>query len=189
MKKLLPLVLALFLSFSLASCTALPVVDIPSPVPSVVPSIEPVQSTPTPVATLMPLSSPLKLPRTALLADHVKKSRHIPFNVITEKSDTQNYYVKLFDAATGTVAYEFFVRGGSTLKGKVAPGTFLLRYATGKDWYGNDLCFGPGTVYTKSDDRMEFYKKGGAYHGMEITLYTVPNGGLYTQPASPDEFR
>ncbi len=208
MKKLALIILALIVCFSFTACIEIiPAGMAPTPtvasVPSgeatvVVPSEEPTATptptlkptpTPTPTATPTPLPSPQTLPKTGLVKDHVKKSKKYKFYVKTKKGSTENYYVKLFNSKTGEVAYEFFVRAGATMKAKVGSGTYLLRYATGTDWYGTELCFGPDTSYTKSEKAFKFYRKGNTLYGWTVTLYKVENGNLFTLPASPDEFK
>lgn len=45
---------------------------------------------------------------------------------------------------------EIYIRGGETFKGLAPLGTYRIKYATGKSWYGRDLLF-DDTVTSQAD--------------------------------------
>ena len=99
-----------------------------------------------------------------------------------------NYLVKLEDTGTQENILDVFIRGGSTVRIQVPLGTYLLKYATGKTWYGYKYYFGPDTGYSKADSIFNFYKEGNQVRGYTVTLYRVTNGNLRTSNLSPDKF-
>ncbi len=99
-----------------------------------------------------------------------------------------HYWVKLVDATTSAPAIAMFVRGGTTAEVKVPVGTYVIKYASGKNWYGTTYLFGPDTGYGKADQTMRFWIEGNIVHGHSMTLYKVLNGNLRTQSISASEF-
>jgi hypothetical protein len=99
-----------------------------------------------------------------------------------------HYWVKLVDATTSAPAIAMFVRGGTTAEVKVPVGTYVIKYASGKNWYGTTYLFGPDTAYGKADQTMRFWIEGNIVHGHSMTLYKVLNGNLRTQSISASEF-
>lgn len=99
-----------------------------------------------------------------------------------------HYWVKLVDASTSAPSVVMFVRAGSTAEVKVPLGTYVVKYAGGKNWYGQTHLFGPDTAYGKSGRTMQFWLEGNIVHGHSITLYKVRNGNLQTQTIPASEF-
>ena len=69
-----------------------------------------------------------------------------PLNIKTS-SDGYHYYVKVVDKVTNNELSSYFIRGGESLNIKVPLGTYEIRYATGKQWYGVSALFGPETSF------------------------------------------
>lgn len=98
------------------------------------------------------------------------------------------YWVMLVDATTSVPVVAMFVRGGSTAEVKVPVGSYVVKFASGKNWYGTTYLFGPDTAYGKADQAMRFWIEGNIVHGHSMTLYKVRNGNLHTHSISASEF-
>lgn len=109
-----------------------------------------------------------------------------PFSVVTRGSD--DYYVKLKDASGSQDVIAFFVQGGETAEIDVPLGTYMLYYATGDSWHGEEDLFGESTRYCKADELFDFYESDGYVNGWTVELYTQSNGNLSTESIDPSEF-
>lgn len=99
-----------------------------------------------------------------------------------------HYLVKLVDAFTAAPVLTVFVHSGSSVKIDVPLGTFELRFASGRKWYGDDYLFGPDTVYSKAETTFTFEAVGDEVRGFTVTLYQVPHGNLSVSRITPTEF-
>ena len=109
-----------------------------------------------------------------------------PFN-ISVASD-KNFYVKLRRINDSTDVMTILVKRGDTFIGKAPLGVFELVYASGNNWYGEDLIFGPSTQYQQSDNDFVFRKEGRTIKGKTITLKPVRDGNMRTRKVSADQF-
>ncbi|PEN14807.1 hypothetical protein CRI94_00485 [Longibacter salinarum] len=100
----------------------------------------------------------------------------------------RHYFVKITDYETDRRIATAFVRGGDTTKISVPLGTFRLKYATGETWYGENLHFGPETVYSEADQALYFADQGNQYSGYTVELFLQRNGNLRTDRIGRDEF-
>jgi len=128
----------------------------------------------------------LALPATGFVKRHTDKSAEAPLQIKT--SAGANYLVRLEDLASGKNAMEVFVRGGTTVEIEVPLGTYQLKYASGKNWYGTTHLFGPETAYNKADTPFRFYIEGQRISGYTVTLYRVQDGNLRTSQLNPKDF-
>ncbi|MDA3922588.1 MAG: hypothetical protein PF501_18220 [Salinisphaera sp.] len=103
-------------------------------------------------------------------------------------SEGADYLVKLEDTGTNENILDVFIRGGSTTRIQVPLGSYILKYAVGKTWYGYNDFFGPDTGYSKADSIFRFSREGNQVRGYTVTLYSVTNGNLRTSKISPDNF-
>ena len=108
-----------------------------------------------------------------------------PFRLKTRAG--HNYYVKVVDLAEQLVM-TMYAEGGRDLKTKVPLGTFKIRYASGKTWYGTKLRFGPKTSYAKAVEIFEFKRIGNKVTGYTVELIPQIGGNMRTIPISPEEF-
>ena len=116
-----------------------------------------------------------------------KKSRSIaPFSI--KASPSSNFYVKLRRSDNSTDVMTVFVRKGDTFVGKAPLGMFELVYASGQNWYGEKLKFGPKTQYTKSDSILTFQKSNRKINGHSISLQSVVGGNMTSQTMNSDQF-
>lgn len=62
---------------------------------------------------------------------------------LTVKAGAKNYYLKVCDMKNGekTVA-QFFIRSNEKLKTALPTGTYMLKYISGSQWYGEKDMFG-----------------------------------------------
>lgn len=109
-----------------------------------------------------------------------------PFKVTA--SSGANYFIKLTDWQTGVPVMKIFVRAGEHVKLGVPPGTYRVKFASGKQWYGEDIRFGPDTDYSMVGIPSVFSVQGDRLNGHELTLELVHNGNLRRQPIKAVEF-
>ena len=127
-----------------------------------------------------------KLPVSGTTRRHTVAEGVAPLEIKT--SGESNYLVKVVDPATRRDILDIFVRGGEVVEVEVPLGTFLIKYAAGKTWYGYDYRFGPNTAYSKADTTFHFRREGDRIAGYTITLYTVARGNLRTSRIPAAEF-
>ena len=77
-----------------------------------------------------------------------------PFQVKTESGD--NYLIKLVDPQTRKDVVRMYVVGGQTADFQVPLGDYEVLSASGANWYGDELLFGPQTAYSKLDTVSRF---------------------------------
>lgn len=99
------------------------------------------------------------------------------------------YYMKLTIVGEATPSYIIFLHGnGEEIEVNLRCGEYLLSYACGSTWYGENDLFGPETQCYRSDAVFSFYHEGDQVCGQEVTLYKVKNGNLNTEEIPIDEF-
>lgn len=99
-----------------------------------------------------------------------------------------HFYVKLRFSQARTPILTFFIRGGTKKTIDIPLGTYEILYASGTEWYGTDLLFGPNTNYYLADEVFKFYEEDDYVNGWTITLSKQYNGNLDIDPISADEF-
>ena len=113
-----------------------------------------------------------------------------PFEIRTQYGN--NYLVKLEDKYTGQIILDIFVVGGNTVEINVPLGEFILKYASGKEWFGYKHRFGPNGINNKANKSFHFNREdtheGYRFNGHIITLYRVVDGNLSVSEIDPDEF-
>jgi len=97
-----------------------------------------------------------------------------------------DYYVKLIK--NGLLVMTMYIQGGQYFETKVPLGTYELRYAAGRTWYGTKYHFGPDTLYSKAEELFEFRSDGSNFTGYTIELILQANGNLRTSELSPQDF-
>ena len=123
-----------------------------------------------------PRSGWLQSPHRGLIA---------PLKIVSGSAD--NYFLKLVDGDGKTVG-TLFLRGGSSLNVDAPLGTYTLKYAYGKTWYGPQYLFGPETRYVALNSTFSFERKGDEVSGVEISLLKQKNGNLDDHPIAVDDF-
>lgn len=106
-----------------------------------------------------------------------------PSKIVVKNPTDYAYYMKFTDAYDNTV-FAFFVRPQSETPMYMGLGTFYLKYASGKTWYGEDDLFGPETVYQKDEDSWTFTSD----QYWTLTMQATENGNVHTEGIDEDEF-
>ena len=136
-----------------------------------------------------PLPAPKPLPSSGALNSYLPglhANMDAPFEIRT--SAGANYLLKMEHWESGRAILDVFVRGGDRVEIKVPVGTYRVKYASGKTWYGYEDLFGPRTSFSKADTSFQFKRTFDGYSGYTITLYKVQNGNLSTSKIGASDF-
>jgi curved DNA-binding protein CbpA len=109
-----------------------------------------------------------------------------PLQIVTRGSD--HHYLKVVAARTNAVVLTAFVRAGEQVDLQVPLGVYSVRFASGRDWYGERYLFGPATTFAKTAEDLGFYKNGGYTQGHTLELFLQPNGNLRMHELTADDF-
>ncbi len=108
------------------------------------------------------------------------------------ESGASPLFIKVENTEDPSKCVSFYVRADSTATVNVRDGTYTVKYASGKQWYGEEHYFGSGTYYKKADDILEFSTRYTGdyveYNVVTLTLYAVWNGNMSSSVISEDEF-
>lgn len=99
-----------------------------------------------------------------------------------------NAIVKLTVPGSQETVATLFVRAGQSAETTVPPGTYEVKIASGQQWYGDEVRFGPDTSYSKVPQAVSFRIEGSQLLGHEINLNLVRDGNLHTQNISASQF-
>jgi hypothetical protein len=158
----------------------------PPPAPVYTPPPAPVYTPPPAPVVVQPSYPEYALPENGWSQLYANERQVARFKVSAPEGT--HYWVKLVDATTSAPAIAMFVRAGSTAEIKVPLGTYVVKYASGKNWYGTTYLFGADTAYGKANETMRFWVEGNIVHGHSMTLYKVLNGNLRTETIPASEF-
>lgn len=122
--------------------------------------------------------------RSRSAADEHQRRSAVPYSY---EGDT-HYFVKLEDSASSKSILTVFVRAGRQVDIQVPLGTYVVKYASGRRWYGYQHLFGPESSYNRADTTFAFRREGNQMKGFSITLYAVPGGNLKTSPIKASDF-
>lgn len=115
--------------------------------------------------------------------------RIAPFRIKTP-ADGSYYFLKLTrpNDKKGAVM-TIFMNGGSTYETKVPLGSYVLRYASGTEWYGPQYLFGPcKTRFFEAQSVMTFQRSGNQLSGHSVELIKQVGGNLGTAAVDEDDF-
>lgn len=124
---------------------------------------------------------------TGLEEAYFKSEANCPMSITLSPSDKNDYYIKFIDASNRLTA-TVYIRSGGTSKFQMPEGTYRMKYAYGKTWYGKKYYFGPSGGYSQADSLIKCYSTYEGYYGSTITLYPVSNGNLSTSNISKAQF-
>ncbi len=110
-----------------------------------------------------------------------------PFRIVTP-AGAENYYVKLIDASNGAPVMTMFVIGGRVFNVDVPLGTYKIRYASGRIWYGEPTLFGPETSLNEAATPFTFEVQGDQISGYTVELIKQAGGNLQTRAIPPEQF-
>lgn len=99
-----------------------------------------------------------------------------------------NFFIKVVDLRTDNEVQVMYIKGGKSITTKVPLGTYVIKYAVGKIWYGEQLRFGPKTQYLKADKNFIFDQQGNKIRGYTVELIVQLHGNLKTSPLDPSNF-
>ena len=111
-----------------------------------------------------------------------------PLSIKTSPNGGYHYFVKIVDVVNHRELGSYFIRSGGILEIKVPVGTYEIRYASGKQWYGTGYLFGPETAYSKAESLFTFSFDGYQYSGYTIELIMQRNGNLRTSGIQPSQW-
>jgi hypothetical protein len=111
-----------------------------------------------------------------------------PLNIKTSRAGGYHYFIKIVNTGTNQELGSYFIRSGSVLDIQVPLGTYEIKYATGKQWYGTADLFGPETSYSKADSLFTFSFDGYQYSGYTVELIMQQNGNLRTYGIQPNQW-
>ena len=101
-----------------------------------------------------------------------KQSRKRVYNSPYEPEDDMSIYIK----------------SGDSFSVDVPIGVYQFFFTCGKNWYGTTECFGSGSSYYKSNDRVEFYNDGEYLCGHTIELWLQTSGNFDRTSIPESEF-
>jgi hypothetical protein len=110
-----------------------------------------------------------------------------PLTIITGESG-YHYFVKLVDWTKGHEVLTLFIRSGQSASVNVPLGSYKMKYAAGKQWYGESYLFGPETSYNEADKKFDFELRDNHVSGYTVELFLQPQGNLRTNRISAREF-
>lgn len=129
----------------------------------------------------------LTLPYNGYVVDHTNQEMVAPLKFVT-KNDGNNYWIKVFDWTSNAVVKEIFIRSGHSYETSVPLGTYGIKYAAGKTWYGPKKLFGKGTIYSKAEQSFSFSIQNNQYSGYTIELILQNSGNLKTRAISEKDW-
>lgn len=122
-----------------------------------------------------------------VLARFTSEEAIAPLRIVTPQGE-DNYYVKVVNAYTGAPALTLFIYGGQSFDTEVPLGVYVIRYATGKTWLGEERLFGPKTSYSQADKTFNFAIEGNQVSGYTVELIRQQAGNLRTKSISAQQF-
>ncbi|MCF4970580.1 hypothetical protein [Nostoc sp. CMAA1605] len=109
-----------------------------------------------------------------------------PLNIYTR--GTQHYFIKVVDSKSNKSAMTVFIHANKNAAIKLPIGTYKIKYATGKQWYGVKDLFGVNTAYNQVEKQLVFDVQGDKVRGYSLYLYPQVNGNLKTTPINRQQF-
>lgn len=110
-----------------------------------------------------------------------------PLKIVT-KEGVYHHFIKIVDWNTDEVVKTIFIRAGQSIETKLPIGTYEIRYASGKTWYGENYFFGPETIGSKADKKFNFTETYEGYSGYTIELIMQHDGNLRTSKIPMSKF-
>lgn len=166
----------------------------PKPVPAV--PEDPVQSAPQsaplpqylvrpPSSSPSPSSPPLALPETGTGKTYLRTRTDHWIEIKIQDGPYANTLVRIYRVKDNAIVAERFIRAGGKLKIPLPAGTFVVRSASGRDWYGGSLYFGDATSFSEAEAQLDLRQDGTYY---DMSLIPQKEGNLDTKSISRDMF-
>lgn len=125
-------------------------------------------------------------PRAGILWNRSGLPATFPLQVKTLPG--KDYVVFLVDPETDAPAMAGYIRGGQFFRLLVPPGTYLLRFAYGRDWQGQTDLFGPDTRWTQIDKPLDFRIIGTSRRSGFLVTLIEENGRMKIVDAAPQDW-
>lgn len=127
------------------------------------------------------------LPPSGREYDYSDRKGVAPLQIVVPITAGDNYYVKVVTLENQPVK-EVFIRAGDAVKIRVPLGTYKVKYAYGKIWYGEKHLFGPGTRVTEVERNFVFRVENKQNTGYALDLINQDNGNLHSRNISIKDF-
>lgn len=126
----------------------------------------------------------LKLPETGGGYTYFGNEQLVGAFSVKTKQGENHYLIKLEDFYTKEKKAEFFIRGGDDFGIEVPRGTYRVKMASGRKWYGMKNLFGSRTSYSKANDSFPIS------NGDHWTVELIPQkyGNLRDTPIDAEDF-
>lgn len=102
---------------------------------------------------------------------------------LTIKTSANEACLVKLKTITGMTRMIFYVRADDEVTVNVPAEDLYVYFASGENWYGEELLFGEETSYSKDDEVQDFKNYTCTY-----TLYSVTGGNFSETPIGADEF-
>lgn len=129
----------------------------------------------------------LPLPKNGAATRYFTEEAIAPLKIVTKESG-QHYFVKIVDWYSGELVSTIFIRSGQSVNVDLPLGSYKIKYATGKQWYGKTYLFGPETTFSEADKKLDFEVHGSQVSGYTIELFLQRHGNLKTKKISAAQF-
>lgn len=129
----------------------------------------------------------LPMPPNGTITCLTENETTAPLRIVA--SNSGNYYIRIENIVTKKTIQTIFVRSGETIEVEVPLGSYIIKYAVGEKWYGENYLFGSSTSYYKADEIFNFHLEGEQVLGYLIRLRKQISGNLREQAIPPDEFQ
>ncbi len=127
----------------------------------------------------------LPLPPTGAGRTYIRARADHWIDVRIKEGPFANTLVHVYRATDNALVAERFIRSGGQLKIQVPAGVFIVRSASGRDWYGNDRYFGDDTAFSEAQAQFDMQRDGAYY---DLRLIPEVGGNLDSKSISRDKF-
>lgn len=103
---------------------------------------------------------------------------------IQPRQEQGHVVVKVEDAASARFICWMFIRNGEHAETRIPAGSYRLKLAFGKQWYGETNLFGPRASYSAIENEIDVT----AQRGCTIDLHRSPDGKLRETSLRPESF-
>lgn len=135
---------------------------------------------------LLPTLAAADRPRAGILWNRSGLPATFPLQVKTLPGN--DYVVFLIEPDSSEPAMAGYIRGGDFFRLLVPPGRYLLRFAYGTDWQGEDALFGPLTDWTETEKVLDFRILGTARRSGYLVTLIERNGVMKIVDARPQDW-
>lgn len=138
-----------------------------------------------PAAPLIAPAPALPLPPTGTGHAYVRARRDHWIDVRVKDGPYSNTLVRVYRASDNAIVAERFIRSGGRLKIQLPAGMFVVRSASGQDWYGYERYFGEATEFSEAQAVVDMREDGTYY---DLRLIPEVNGNLDRKSIAREQF-